>query len=89
MSLWNELVDPVFDGVGLPGFKSRANAFLFASGASYLFVINCFPFLFYSQYVSIVGAGVFGLIGCTSLSPSLALQTSFNNNNSNVILMSD
>ena len=27
-SLWNYLSDPVFDGVGLKGFKSRANAFL-------------------------------------------------------------
>ena len=26
VSLWTELVDPVFDGVGLVGFKSRANA---------------------------------------------------------------
>ena len=30
VSLWNNLVDPVFDGVGLAGFKSRANAFLLA-----------------------------------------------------------
>ena len=29
VSLWNDLSDPVFDGVGLTGFKSRANAFLF------------------------------------------------------------
>ena len=29
-SLWNDLSDPVFDGVRLPGFKSRANAFLLA-----------------------------------------------------------
>ena len=28
--LWNGLVDPVFDGVGLAGFKSRSNAFLLA-----------------------------------------------------------
>ena len=28
--LWNDLSDPVFDGVGLAGFKSRANAFLLA-----------------------------------------------------------
>ena len=28
VSLWNDLSDPVFDGVGLAGFKSRANAFL-------------------------------------------------------------
>ena len=28
VSLWNDLSDPVFDDVGLAGFKSRANAFL-------------------------------------------------------------
>ena len=27
VSLWNDLADLVFDGVGLAGFKSRANAF--------------------------------------------------------------
>ena len=30
VSLWNDLSDSVFDGVGLAGFKSRANAFLLA-----------------------------------------------------------
>ena len=30
VSLWNDLSDPAFDGVGLAGFKSRANAFLLA-----------------------------------------------------------
>ena len=30
VSLWKDLSDPVFDGVGLAGFKSRANAFLLA-----------------------------------------------------------
>ena len=29
VSLWNDLANPVFDGVGLAGFKSRANASLF------------------------------------------------------------
>ena len=28
VSLWNDLADPIFYGVGLAGFKSRANAFL-------------------------------------------------------------
>ena len=28
VSLWNDLSDPVFAGVGLTGFKSRGNAFL-------------------------------------------------------------
>ena len=30
VSLWNDLASPVFYGVGLLGFKSRANAFLLA-----------------------------------------------------------
>ena len=30
VSLWNDLADPVFDGVGPAGFKSRVNAFLLA-----------------------------------------------------------
>ena len=30
LSLWNDLSNPVFDGVGLEGFKSRANASLLA-----------------------------------------------------------
>ena len=30
VSLWNDLANPVFDGVRLAGFKSRANAFLLA-----------------------------------------------------------
>ena len=30
VSLWNDLSDPMFDGVGLAGFKSRAKAFLSA-----------------------------------------------------------
>ena len=30
VSLWNDLSDPAFDGVGVAGFKSRANAFLLA-----------------------------------------------------------
>ena len=30
VSIWNDLVDPVFDGVGLAGFKSRSNTFLLA-----------------------------------------------------------
>ena len=30
VSHWNDLVDPVFHGVCLAGFKSRSNAFLLA-----------------------------------------------------------
>ena len=34
--LWNDLADPVFDGFGLAGFKSRANDSLFAYAALFL-----------------------------------------------------
>ena len=33
VSLWNDLANPVFDVVGLAGFKSRANASLLALAA--------------------------------------------------------
>ena len=37
-SMWNDLADPVFNGVGLAGLKSRANTFLLALAALSLFV---------------------------------------------------
>ena len=40
-----------------------------------------FPSLFFLSKVWYCGAGVFGLIGCISLSLNLALLTFFNNNN--------
>ena len=48
VSLWNDLVDPVFDGVGLAGFKRRSNAFLLASLlspflSSTIFIFSFFP----------------------------------------------
>ena len=62
---WNELCDPVFDGVGLKGFKNRANAFLLALIVAHsLFVSSCFPFLFFRSMGWYCGTGVFGLIGC-------------------------
>ena len=30
VSLWNDLANPVFDGVGLPAFKNKANTFVLA-----------------------------------------------------------
>ena len=30
VSLWNDLGDPAFEGVGLAGFKNRANAIFLA-----------------------------------------------------------
>ena len=42
--LWNDLVDPVFDGVGLAGSKSRSNAFLLAQLLSPFLSSTIFPF---------------------------------------------
>ena len=44
-------------------------------------VFYSFSLSLLSVYILVCGAGVFGLIGCTSLSLSLALPTFFNNNN--------
>ena len=32
--LWNDLADPLFDGVGMAGFKSKANAFFIGLSCS-------------------------------------------------------
>ena len=82
VSIWNDLANPIFDGVGLAGFKSTATAFLFALAALSI-LSTLFPFLFFLSTGWYCGAGVFGLIGCISLSLSLALPTFFNNYNKN------
>ena len=69
VSLWNDLSDPVFDGVGLAGFKSRANAFLWHD----MLVLWCL-LLFYLLLPSmgwLCGVGVFGLIECSHSLPNL------------------
>ena len=43
VSLWNNLAGPVFDGVGLAGFKSRENSFLYWPKLLDLF----FPFSYF------------------------------------------
>ena len=81
--LWTIFGDPVFDGVGLVGFKSRANVFLLSLAIRSVFVfcwLQCFFFLSMGWYY---GAEVFGLIGCLALSPNFAFTTFFNNNNNN------
>ena len=57
VSLWNNLGDLVFDGVGLPGLKNRANAGLLALLLA-LFLCNTdFPFSSFNIWVGIVGFG--------------------------------
>ena len=84
VSLWNDLANPVYDGVGLAGFKSRANAFFYRPKLLYPYY-SLLLFLFFLSLGWYCGAGVFRLIWCISLSPSLALPTFFNNNNNNNI----
>ena len=83
MSLWNDLADTVFDGVGLAGFKSMHCLFIGLSYHIPFLSSAIFRFHFFLSIGWYCGADVFGLIGCTSLSHSLALPTSFNNNNNN------
>ena len=65
----------------LADLKSRANTSLLACAASSLLVFYCFPVFFCLSMSWYSGTGVVGLIGCTSLSPCLALPTSFSNKN--------
>ena len=85
VSLWNDLSGPVFDGVGLAGFKSRANAFLWARSALSLLS----PTILSSSSSSFHGLVVWGWGLWTnrvfSLSPGLAQRTPNNNNKINVL----
>ena len=78
-----ELYSPlsVFDGIGLAGLKSRATVFLLAYAALSVFVFYYFSLSLLSVYRSVLwGCGLW-TDRCSSLSPCLALPTSFNNNN--------
>ena len=58
VSLWNDLANPVFDGVGLASFKSRANAFYWPKLLDpYYSLLLFFPFLSFCLQVGIVGLG--------------------------------
>ena len=62
--LWNDLGDPVFDGVGLAGFKSLTNAFLLAYLLAPFLSPAVLAVLFFHSLGWYCGPGVFGLIGC-------------------------
>ena len=58
VSLRNDLADPVFDGVGLSGFKSRANVFFWPKLLyPYYSLLLLFPFSSSCLKVSIVRLG--------------------------------
>ena len=64
----SHLYHPVFDGVGLVDFKSRANLFLLVS--SVLFIPLISNFLTFMGWFC--GVGVFGLYCSHSLQPCIA-----------------
>ena len=73
------LTTSVFDGVVLAGFENRANVFSLTKLLDIFLSSAVFPFLFFLSIGRYCGGEVFRLIGRRILSPSLALQTSFNN----------
>ena len=75
MSLWNDLGDPVFDGVGLAGFKSRAN--MFFCWPDLLFLLVSYYFIFSSFHGLVVWGWGLLIVRVFSLSPDLALLTLF------------
>ena len=83
VSLWNDLSDPVFDGVGLAGFQSRANFYLLAKSVLSLCLLLSFSVS--SFHGLVVWGGGPRIDRVFSLSPGLALPTLFNNNNNNTI----
>ena len=62
---------------------SRAEPMLFYWPNLLYSYYTIFPYLFFLSIGWYCGVGVFGLIGCISLSLSIALPTSFNNNKNN------
>ena len=73
--LLNDLNDPVFDGVGLSGFKKRANALLLAKSASFFLSPTIFSMSsFHGSVVLCCGLRTNRVF---SLSPCLELLTHF------------
>ena len=73
VSLWNDLSDPVFDGVGLEGFKSEPMLSCLHD-LLFLFCLLLF-YLFLPSMGWLCGVGAFGLI------VFFALRIPVNNNN--------
>ena len=70
VSLWNDLADPVFDGVGQAGSKSRANAFFLVFAARSSFVFYCYS-IFLLSFYGLVGIAGQGSSDCSGVNRSL------------------
>ena len=70
VSLWNDLSDPVFDGMGLAWRVSRAEPMLCCwHDLLFLFCLLLFK-LFFPSMGWLCGVGVLGLIECSHSLPS-------------------
>ena len=75
VSLWNDIGDPVFDGVAQADFKSRANSFLLAQLlVRSLFLSYCFPLVIFYSMGLYCGTGVLGLMGVNHSLPAFHCQ---------------
>ena len=83
--LCDDLPDPVSDGTcGTGGFQEQGQCFYnWPKLLGPILSSTIFHFSSFFLYVGIVGLGS-GLIGCKSLSPSLALPTIFNKNKNKI-----
>ena len=70
VSFWNDLSKPVFDTVGLAGFKGRANAVLLSGSALYFLSPTILSVYFYF-FLPWCGVEIFGLIECSHSFPTL------------------
>ena len=75
VSLWDDLYEPVFNGVGLTGFRSRATPNLII-----LFCLSQF-FLFFPFVVWLCVVGVFEMKRCSGSFQTSHCRFVFNNNN--------
>ena len=69
---------------GIGGYQESSQCVFIGLAARSPYFSYCFPFLFSLSTSWYCGAGVFGLIGCYSLSPNLTLPTFLDNNNNKV-----
>ena len=81
VSLWNDLPDPVFDGVGLASSNSRSDFLYWPTVLVPLLPSAGFPFNFFLSVGWYCGVVVIGLIECQLLSAGYTLPAFFNSDN--------
>ena len=81
VSLWNNLADP--HSMVWNWWVLCAGLIHFHWPKQFTPPLSFTVFLFFLCILWYCGTGLFGLIGCKSLSPSISLPTFFNNNNNN------